>query len=476
LDRKDELNRDHILPGWQSSAEATVLLPGKIHEPDLTELPISKAIFQLAGPAVMSMILLMIFTLVDAWWVGKLGAEAFAGVSAAAFIYWALQSVATLVTTGVTAMVARFVGAKQPNLASVVMAQGLVMAAGMALFFGITGLLLQKHTFVMMGLSGNVLKVTLSYMTWLLIGLAPIYIFFAIDASFRGMGDTKTPLKIIALALLLNAILDPLFIFGVGPLPRLEAGGAALATVVAHIFAALSGLHRLRKKPVKLVFNRQANVFNGNIIWRITRIGAPIAFSGVMFSASYMALTKVITDFGSQPLAALGLGHRIEGLCYFTSVGFAVAAETLVGQNLGAQKPTRAAKSAWIALIYISTFLAVVSLTFIFFAEQIIGFFMTDPFVIKEGATYLRIVALCEVFLGSEIVLEGAFGGAGNSVPPMVISVIFTWLRIPLSLFLANHLSLGSSGVWWAISLTTGIKGALMALWFRLGRWKSKKV
>ena len=96
--------------------------------------------------------------------------------------------------------------------------------------------------------------------------------------------------------------------------------------------------------------------------------------------------------------------------------------------------------------------------------------------VIKEGATYLRIVALCEVFLGAEIVLEGAFGGAGNSVPPMLISVIFTWLRIPLSLFLANHLGLGSSGVWWAISLTTGIKGALMALWFRLGRWKSKKV
>lgn len=462
---------------WPGASESVGLLPAAPPEPELTTMPLSKAIFRLAGPAMTSMLMMMTFNLVDAWWVGKLGAEQFAGVSAASFIVWALQSVGTLVSAGITAMVARFVGAKDPKQAGLVTGQGVVISLLIALLFGFGTFGLQRAAFAYMGLEQIVFASADQYMSYMSLGLAPIFYVYVIDAAFRGMGDTVTPMKIIAAALLFNAVFDPFLIFGVGPFPRLESGGAALATVAAHILAAVMGTALLQRRKVRIAFEKHiGGLFNLNFMWRITRIGAPIAFSGVMFSVSYMLLTKVITQFGSEPLAALGLGHRIEGLAFFAAVGFAVAAETLVGQNLGAEKPQRAEKAAWLTIAYTSVLLGVVSLCFYLFAEDIIRFFISDPAVVAEGVSYLKTIAIFEVFLGFEIVLEGAFSGAGNSVPPMAISVPITWLRIPLAIFLAETMGVGSQGIWWAIGSTTAVKGILLALWFKRGRWKMKKV
>jgi putative MATE family efflux protein len=462
---------------WQVSPEGAAFLPTISHEPDLTNMPLSKAIFHLAGPAMTSMLLLMTFNLVDAWWVGRLGAEPFAGVSAASFIVWALQSVGTLVSSGVTAMVARFVGAKEPHKASLVAGQGVILSVVISLLFGLLSLTLQKSIFEYMGLKGSAFQAANQYLFYIAIGLCPQFLFYVLDAAFRGMGNTMTPLKIIAAALVFNAVLDPFLIFGIGPFPRMEAAGAALATVIAHILAAVMSLILIQRKQVRIRVDRQLRRFiDLNLIWRIVRIGAPIAFSGVMFSTSYMFLTEVITQFGSGPLAALGLGHRIEGLAFFAAVGFSVAAETLVGQHLGANKPESAAKAAWLTIAFTSVLLGLVSICYYFFAQHIIGFFISDPAVISEGIRYLKIIAIFEVFLGFEIVFEGAFSGAGNSVPPMAISVPVTWLRIPLAILLAEKMGMGSEGIWWAIGSTTAIKGILLAIWFKRGRWKTKKV
>ena len=328
-----------------------------------------------------------------------------------------------------------------------------------------------------MGLASDVQRAASDYMMYIIYGLVVIFAFFAIDAAFRGMGDTKTPLKIVSVGLTFNIILDPFLIFGIGPFPRLEAGGAALATILSHLLILVWGTALLQRRSVRLVYDRRKQGFlELGLLWRIVKIGAPIAFSGFMFSVSYMFLTRVITQFGSDALAALGLGHRIEGLAFFASLGFSVAAATLVGQNLGADKPDRAEKAAWLTLFYISVLLIVVSLIFYLFARQIMALFIRDTEVIEEGVRYLRTIAFFEVFLGSEVVLEGAFGGAGNSIPPMVVSVPLTWARIPLALFLAHELGLGSSGVWWAIAVTTGLKGVIMAFWFKKNRWKLKEV
>ena len=461
---------------WEQAPEASVVLPISHHEPDLTSEPMSKAIIKLAGPAMISMMLLMIFTLVDGWWVGKLGGEQFAGVSAAAFFVWAIQSIGTLVSTGVTAMVARFVGARKLEKASLVTGQGMSFSILLSIICSVCAFLLLKPIFNYMGLDGLVWQAAYDYMFYYLIGLTPIFVFYVIEASFRGTGDTKTPLKIITVSLVINALLDPVLIFGYGPFPRLEAGGAALATVISHLLSVIVGIVLLQKRTVKITFAKRFSFINANLYWRITRIGAPIAFSGFMFSASYMFLTRVITLFGPGPLAALGLGHRIEGLAYFAGYGFAVAAETLVGQNLGAKKPQRAERAAWTTILYSTVLLGIISLCYYFFAEQIFGFFIKDTSVINEGVTYLKIIAFFEIFLGFELIFEGSFSGAGNSVPPMLVVVPVTWARIPLAILLADNFGLGSQGIWWSIAITTALKGIILAFWFRLGRWKTTRV
>jgi len=462
---------------WHSNPEASTVMPSPDYEPELTQIPLSRAIFKLAWPAIGSMVFIMIFGLVDAWWVGKLGAEELAGVSAAAFIMWALQSIAVLVETGVNAMVSRFYGANEKRLAGLVVGQSVFLTSTIALLNTGIGLAIQHKVFELMGLNGVVLQSALDYMTVILYGLISIFLGFALDAAFRGTGDTKTPFIVISIGLTLNMILDPLLIFGIGPFPEMGVSGAALATIIAHVMIVVAFVLILLRRDVTIIFkDEKSRWLNFDIMWRITKIGAPIATSGFLFSLSYMILTRFITEFGSGLLAALGLGHRIEGLSYHVSVGFSFAASTLVGQNLGANKPDRAEKATWLTVAYISAFLIIVSFIFYFLGAHIIRFFIDDPEVIREGAQYLKIIALFEVFLGFEIVLEGAFGGAGNSLPPMLISVPLTWARIPLALLLAHTFGMGSLGIWLAISVTTGLKGIVMALWFRRGKWKVQKV
>jgi putative MATE family efflux protein len=474
---KNDIKSNEPPLDWHANPEATAVLPTSGDEPELTRIPLSRAIFKLAWPAIGSMVFIMIFGLVDAWWVGKLGAEELAGVSAAAFIMWALQSIAVLVETGVNAMVSRFYGANQKRLAGLVVGQSIFLASVIALFNSGLGLLIQRKTFELMGLDGLVLQSALDYMTVILWGLISIFLGFALDAAFRGTGDTKTPFIVISIGLALNMILDPFLIFGIGPFPTMGTGGAALATIIAHVMIVVAFVLILLRRDVTIIFkDEKSRWLNFDIMWRITKIGAPIATSGFLFSLSYMILTRFITEFGHGPLAALGLGHRIEGLSYNIAVGFSFAASALVGQNLGAGKADRAEKATWLTIAYISTFLIFVSFIFYFFGAFIIRFFIDDPAVVREGAEYLKVIALFEVFLGFEIVLEGAFSGAGNSLPPMLISVPLTWARIPLALLLAYTFGMGSLGIWWAISVTTGLKGIVMALWFKRGKWKEQKV
>lgn len=462
---------------WHAQPEGSILLPLPSADPELTQIPLKSAVFKLAWPAIGSMLFMMVFNLVDVWYVSKLGAEPLAGVSAASFILWALQSISMMISEGASAMVARFMGAKDNRSAGLVVGQSLILAIGIAALITVVGLLLVRKTLMAMGLEGVVLQNAMDYLSYLLYGLVFLFLTYTIDAAFRGMGDTKTPLKIIGGALLVNLALDPLLIFGIGPFPRMGAAGAGLATMLAHVFAFIWSWILLKRREVHVTFDRTSRRWiDWSLMWRITKIGAPLALSGLLFSMSYMLLTRIISFYGPNALAALGLGHRIEGLCYNVAVGFSVAAATLVGQNLGAGKPERAEKAVWLSIFYISVFLILVSLLFFFFGTWVIRFFINDAKVIAEGARYLKIIALFEVFLGFEIVFEGAFSGAGNTVPPMLISVPLTWVRIPLALLLANTLGLGSIGIWWAIAVTTGLKGVIMAVWFRRGRWKEKQV
>ncbi len=439
-------------------------------------LPTGRAIRQLALPAILSLLFIMLFNVVDGWWVGKLGAEGLAGVSAASFIYWALEALATITSTGVSALVARYVGAGRYGRVHSTAVHGISLAGLLGLIFGGLTILLMPAILDFMSLQGAVRQSARHYLTLICAGLFVLFASLSAEAVFRAMGDTRTPLKITAGALLFNAVIDPFFIFGIGPLPRLEAAGAALATVLAHVITLIVMLRILRQRKIPVVF-RLAVLHQAvrRLLTDILRIGLPIAFSGVMFSLSYAFLTRIIARYGPEALAAIGLGHRIEGLAYFTCVGFSVAATTLVGQNLGAGNPRRAEKSAWLTLSYACVVVLGFSIFFMAAAKPLVRFFIDDAAVVREGSAYLRIIAVFEIFLAFEVVLEGAFSGAGFSLPPMLVSVPLTWLRIPFAAWLAGPLGLGSAGIWWAISCTTALKGVVIGVWFKQGGWKKPR-
>jgi Na+-driven multidrug efflux pump len=206
----------------------------------------------------------------------------------------------------------------------------------------------------------------------------------------------------------------------------------------------------------------------------VVRIGAPTAATGVIFSLVYIGLTRITTKFGTPALAALGVGHKLEGFAYMTATGFALAAAAVVGQNLGAGRPDRARFAGWLTMSYALVAGGIAAIAFLAFPEALLSVFTSSPAVIADGASYLRIIAFAELAMAVEIVLEGAMGGAGFTLQPMLWSVGLTAARIPIAAWLAA--AIGLPGVWWAISLTALCRGAAMALLFRGERWQSVRV
>jgi putative MATE family efflux protein len=440
----------------------------------LVELPLSRAIFELAWPAMTATMLVNVFNLVDVFWVGRLGTAALGGMTASAFLVWCLHAVAQLVGTGVNAVVARRVGEGDVVRAGIAGGQGLVLALAVAaLTMGLT-LPVAGRVLGALALGPGVRVAAGDYLGPILYGFPAITCWYAVEATFRGSGDTRTPMIVLGATLALNAALDPLLIFGWGPVPRLGIAGAAWATVVSHALGVVAGLGLLRRSAVRPRLGSPA--LRPDLLWTLARVGSPVAVSSFLFSVIYIVLTRIIAGFGGPALAAVGVGHRVEGLVYFTCLGFAAAAGTLVGQHLGARQPRQAERAAWLSTGYAAAVCLVLAVLFFVLAPWIFALFSSDPHVIQEGTIYLRIVAVFEVGTAFELVLEGSFAGAGNALPPMLVCVPLTALRIPLAHVLAHRIRMGAPGIWWAISASTGLKGMVMAAWFRRGRWKAARV
>jgi putative MATE family efflux protein len=213
-----------------------------------------------------------------------------------------------------------------------------------------------------------------------------------------------------------------------------------------------------------------------SMVWRILRVGIPASSAWILFSVVYLFINKIVALFGTEAIAALGIGNRMESVSFLTAFGLSIAASTLVGQNLGAGKPERSAKAAWQTAgigVLVTGFVAAM---FFAFPRQIASVFISDPEVVEIGIGYLRILAISQMFMALEIVLEGAFGGAGNTIPPMIVSIFGSLARIPIAYLLAVHWGIGITGVWWAIASTSIVKGVVLTYWFSKGRWKSQKI
>ncbi len=453
---------------------------------DLTRGSVPRALFHLALPLMGAMFLETAFNLVNAMWVGRTGTQSLAAVNLASFPIWMLFAVAGIVTTGTNALVAQKLGAarQRPEAleeARQVASLGIMAAVGLGILQTVVVLVWGRDLVRAMAGShpGAEALVDLGYAYLAFIFLfAPVHCANeAISAVLRAYGDTRTPMLVFALGFALNFLLDPLLILGWGPFPRLDVLGAAIATNLSFwvVLAVYIFLLARRRLVYRLPERRPARVDREGLR-RIAAIGLPPSVASMVFSAVFMLLAPVVGHFGPEALAALGIGHRIEGISYLVCYGFSLACVTMVGQNVGAGLPARAERAAWTATGMVAGFTGVASLLFWLVPGPLVGAFTQDPEVHRVGVEYLRIIALSQVFMGVAVVLDGAFAGAGRTLPPMLISVPAALMRVPASHLAVFRWGLGLSAVWWAISLLTVLRGTVVVLLFRSGWWRGGRL
>ena len=479
--REVELPQDTARPSDEAPAAALPLAPQEgvipVALPDettgrarLVHGPLGRTIAAVSLPAVASTLLMTVFGTADAYWVGRyLGGRGLAAVSISVFWIWGIIALAEMVSVGLTSVAARRYGEGNPRAAARAVGDALVFALGVGALVSIVGLLWLDELFAAMSAPADVTALGKQYLGTYLLGAPLIFGFFAIDAGFRAAGNTQTPFLLLAVSVTVALFLDPVLILGLGPVPALGITGAAVATVVTRGVVFIAGL--------TLLLRRRMLIF-GAVAWRtvrtVARIGLPTAITGVFFSTIYVVLTRTTAQFGTPALAALGVGHRVESWAYMIGVGFGAAAAAIIGQNLGARQYARAERAGWIATGFATAVATLAGVLEFIFAEQFAAMFTTDEAVIAESVRYLRISALSTILIGAELVLEGALGGAGYTLAPMLTSSSLTALRVPLAAWAAPRW--GAAAIWWTISLTAAARALAMLYLWRSGRWKGKSL
>lgn len=436
----------------------------------LTRDPLGITIRRIALPAVASTLLMTVFATVDALWVGRyLGSRALAAVSTSVFWIWLIIAVAEMVSIGLTAVAARRHGEGRREEAARVVSDALLYAVLLGGVVAVVGTFFVDEMFALMQTPPEVTQLGRAYLGTYMLAAPLLFAFFAVDAAFRASGDTRTPFLLLAGSVAVTIVLDPVLILGLGPAPALGVVGAAIATVGTRAVVSILGVAVLWRRGMLRV--RRPDIAT----WlKVSRIGLPIALTGVTFSLIYVAITRTTTTFGTPALAAIGIGHRVESWIYMASVGFGAAAAAIVAQNMGAGQVERARRTGWITVGYASVPGIVLAVASLFLSEELAGIFTDEPAVIAEGGRYLRIAALSNLVIASEIVLEAAMGGAGYTLPPMITSTVLTALRIPIAAWAAAQW--GPAGIWWTISITAAARGIAMAGLWRMGRWTRTSV
>ena len=429
-----------------------------------------RVVVRLGLPAVASALLLTAFISLDSAWVGHfVGGAGLAAVSTSIFWIWMVVSMAEMVSVGLTAVASRRHGERRDAEAARAVGDALVFTGGLGIATAALGLYFLPRLFATMETPPAVTALGMQYLGTYLAGAPLIFGYFVVDAAFRAAGNTRLPFVMLVCATIVAAVLDPILITGWGPFPQLGVRGAALATIGVRGSLCVVGV---------LMLQHRGLVAFGAIEWTriatIVRIGLPTAATGVVFSLIYVVMTRTTTRFGTPALAALGLGHRIESWMYMVGVGFGAAAAAIVGQNLGAGQPDRAARAGWLTLAMTGVPGVIACAALLLFPDTLAGLFSTDAAVVAEASRYLQTAAYAQLVVSGETVLEGALGGAGWTLPPMVTSTAITLARVPLAAWAAMHW--GTTGIWWVISLTAIARAlAMMGLWAS-GGWRRAQV
>ncbi|HVF92367.1 MAG TPA: MATE family efflux transporter [Blastocatellia bacterium] len=444
---------------------------------DYTQGSIGRSIMLLSIPMVLEMLMESVFAVVDVFFVARLGASAVAAVGLTESMVTLIYALAMGLSIGASAMVARRIGEQDHEGASRAAMQAIHLGLLVSLVFGVGGALLAPRLLSVMGGSPEVIERGSGYTRVLLGGNASILLLFLINAIFRGAGDAAVAMRVLWLANIINIILAPCFIFGIGPFPELGVTGAAVATTIGRGTGALFALSRLVRGKGRVSVARRHLRVEPAIMLRLVRLSSSAAFQVFIGMASWVGLIRILSSFGSEALAGYTIGIRVIIFALLPSLGMSNAAATMVGQALGAGKPDRAERAVWIAGFYNMWFLGTIGLLFVIFADSIIGLFTSEPLVLSYGIDCLRVVACGFLFYAYGMVVTQSFNGAGDTWTPTVINLFIFWLfEIPLSYLLAFKFGLGPRGVFVSIGLAFSMLAVVSAAIFKRGRWKTKKV
>ncbi len=444
---------------------------------DYTKIPMRRAVFLLAVPMVLELVLESTFAVVDIFFVAKLGPSAVATVGLTESFLFLLYAVGMGLAMAVTAVIARRIGEGKREEAAITAVQAIFVAVLVSVPFAIAGIVWAKDLLRLMGGDAWALEHGYRYMQWMLGANVVILLLFIINAIFRGAGDAAIAMRVLWLANGLNIVLCPLLIFGIGPFPELGIEGAAIATVIGRGTGVLYQLWKLFRGGEHIRVLASQLAWHGSILWNIVRTSFGGVGQMIIGMTSWIFLMRILASIGSEAVAGATIAIRIMMFTLMPAWGMSNAAATLVGQNLGANEPGRAEASVWRIGWYNMVFTVAVSVLFFLFPRELIAIFSSDPQVIAVGGEWLRILSYSYFVYGWWMVAVQAFNGAGDTVTPTKINFVFFWLiQIPLSWWLAIRLDWQQSGVFWGVFVSETSVG-LFTLWlFSRGKWKTVQV
>lgn len=449
----------------------------KGEEQSYTSGSIDRAIFMLSIPMILEMSMESLFAVVDAFYVSRLGVDALATVSLTESVLTIVYSIAIGLSMGATAMVARRVGEQDIPGAAKAGVQAIYLVTGLSILISIVGLFFSERILGLMGASHSVITSGVGYTRWMLGGNITVMLIFLINAIFRGAGDASLAMRVLILSNALNIILDPVFIFGFGPIPAFGVEGAAIATNIGRGTGVLYQIFHLVKGKGLIKIHKDNFALDLGLIWRLIKVSVGGTLQFIIASASWIFLVRIVSHFGSAALAGYTIAIRVIVFAILPAWGMANASATLVGQNLGAGQPERAEKSVWRTGFFNMLFLAFITVLFLTLAGSIVRLFTTEPVVITYAVQCLQIVSVGYIFYAYGMVVAQSFNGAGDTKTPTILNFFAFWtFQIPLAYALAIELDFGTPGVYWAIVIAESALAVVSIIIFRQGKWKLVKI
>lgn len=437
---------------------------------DFTEMDITKAIRHIALPSIFGMFFGTLYNIVDIFWVGRLGYEQIAAVALFGIFFEFVIVFNEVVGVGSMALIARHYGAKNYKRVNEVVKQTVFLKLLIAFIFCFTGIILIKYILTALGATGDVILYGTSYGRVMSFGFLFMLSSFTLFTAMRGVGDAKTPMKIMIVSNILNIGLDPLFIFGF----HLGVTGAAAASVLSQIVAFSTGLYVITTGRHIVHIDTKIE-FDSQTMKTILFVGLPSGVGAFIRNITSIVAIRIIAGFGMAVLAGFEIFLRLTGLVWMLLMGLNLACSTLVGHNLGAKKPRQAEKTALKAGYMGSIIMMAIAVVFIAFARDLVSIFNSTEEVVQAGANAFKIISPFLVFLGFYLPLSGAFYGSGDTKPPMVITFLtYILFQIPMMVIMSKVM--GVNGVFLVYGLSMMVGLCILFIWFYRGKWKEREL